>query len=339
MSLSTVAVGLALALDAAVGEPPTRAHPVAWFGRLVAPLDRSWTRSRVVGALATVALPLAAALAVGGVVAAAGAWRPLAGAVAGGVALFLTTSLRRLLSVGLEVATLTETDIDGARAELRALAGRDAAALSPGEVRSAVVESVAENLADGLVAPLGAFAAVAVAAGVVLPPGPLPVGVGPAALDPAVAAVALGAAGAAWVKAVNTMDSMLGYRSKPVGWAPARLDDAVMWAPARASAVLIAAASLSPGSALVARRWLDRVPSPNSGWPMGTVAAALGVRLVKPGAYDINADARLPTVEDAQRAVRRVGLAGGLVYLGAAAVTYAGAGAVTDVGAGVFTWA
>ncbi|WP_135364567.1 CobD/CbiB family cobalamin biosynthesis protein [Halosimplex halophilum] len=329
MSLSAGAVGLALALDAAVGEPPTRTHPVAWFGRLVGPLDRAWAHPRVVGVLATVALPLAAALAVGVAVAGAGAWRPVAGAVAGGVALFLTTSLRRLLAVAREVTALTETDPEAARSELRALAGRDAAALSPGEVRSAVVESVAENLADGLVAPLGAFAALAVAADAVLSAGPL--SAPPASVDPAVAAVALGAAGAAWVKAVNTMDSMLGYRSKPVGWAPARLDDAVMWLPARASAVLIAAAALSPGSLRAAHRWLDRVPSPNSGWPMGTVAAALSVRLVKPGAYDINADAALPTVDDAERAVRRVGLAGGLAYLGAGAVTYLTGGVVTWV--------
>ena len=319
MSLSTVAVGLAFALDAAVGELPTRAHPVAWFGRAVAPLDRSLAHPRVVGAGTAVALPLVAAVLVGGVVAAFGAWRPLAGAVVGGIALFVTTSLRRLLAVAREVSVLTETDLERGRTELRALAGRDAAALSPGEVRSAVVESVAENLADGLVAPLGAFAALAVAVGVVVSSG---AGTVPAGLGPAVAAVALGAAGAAWVKAVNTMDSMLGYRSKPVGWAPARLDDAVMWAPARASAVLIAVATLSPRSLVAARRWLHRVPSPNSGWPMGTAAAALDVRFVKPGVYDINADAPLPTVEDAERAVRRVGLAGVLAYLGVGVVTW-----------------
>ena len=61
---------------------------------------------------------------------------------------------------------------------------------------------------------------------------------------------------------------------------------------------------------------------------MGTVAAALGVRLVKPGVYDLNGDAPLPTVEDAERAVRGVGLAGGLAYLSAGAVTYVGAGVV-----------
>ncbi|WP_415380405.1 adenosylcobinamide-phosphate synthase CbiB [Halosimplex sp. TS25] len=313
--MTAAAVGVALALDAVAGEPPTRLHPVAWFGRVVAPLDRSWSRPRLVGALATATLPLGAALTVGALVGVAALQRPLAGAVAGGIALFVTTSLRRLLVVGRGVTAASETDIDAAREQLRALAGRDASALSAGEVRSAVVESVAENLADGLVAPLGAFAVLAVAGA----------RIGPAAgpgVDPAVLGIALGAAGAAWVKAVNTMDSMLGYRSKPVGWAPARLDDAVMWVPARASAVLIAAAFLAPRSLANARRWLDAVPSPNSGWPMGTVAAALNVRLVKPGVYELDGGPALPSVADAERAVRRVGVAGGLAYLAAGVVTW-----------------
>ena len=249
------------------------------------------------------------------VVAVAGVWRPLAGAVAGGIALFLTTSLRRLLAVARDVTAATGHDLDAARGELRALAGRDASALSPGEVRSAVVESVAENLADGLVAPLLAFAVLAALAARL--PASLAAGV-----ESAVLAVAVGVAGAAWVKAVNTMDSMLGYRSKPVGWAPARLDDAVMWLPARASAVLLAAACLAPGSLASARRWVDDVPSPNSGWPMGTVAAALGVRLVKPGVYELGGDAALPTAADAERTVRRVGFAGVLAYLAVGVVTW-----------------
>ncbi|WP_436926949.1 adenosylcobinamide-phosphate synthase CbiB [Halosimplex amylolyticum] len=313
--MTTAAVGLALLLDAVAGEPPTRLHPVAWFGRLVVPLDRSWSRPRIVGALASATLPLGAALTVGALVLAAGLQRLLAGAIVGALALFVATSLRRLLGVARDVTAASEADLDAAREQLRALAGRDASTLSPGEVRSAVVESVAENLADGLVAPLGAFAVLAVIgahAGPAVAPG----------VDPAVLGLALGAAGAAWVKAVNTMDSMLGYRSKPVGWAPARLDDAVMWVPARASAVLIAATFLAPRSLANARRWLGAVPSPNSGWPMGTVAAALGVRLVKPGVYELDGGPALPTVADAERAVRRVGVAGGLAYLVAGVVTW-----------------
>ena len=306
--MTTAAVSVAFAMDAVVGEPPTRLHPVAWLGRVVAPLDRDWARPRLVGALTALALPVASALAVGALVWVAGAWRPIAGTSLCALGLFLTTSLRRLLTVGREVTAASATDLDAARERLRALAGRDASTLSAGEVRSAVVESVGENLADGLVAPLSAFALGAVAGGWLVQL----LGLGG---QPAVGALALGAGGATWVKAVNTMDSMLGYRSKPVGWAPARLDDAVMWLPARASGVLIAAACLAPASLASARQWLAEVPSPNSGWPMGTAAAALDVRLVKPGVYDINEQSTLPTVADAERAIRRVGVAGVLAYL------------------------
>ncbi len=91
----------------------------------------------------------------------------------------------------------------------------------------------------------------------------------------------------AWVKAVNTLDSMLGYRSKRVGdTRPSRRRGDV--APGTTSAVVLALACGSPRSVTRARAWLDGVPSPNSGWPMGTAAAALDVRLEKPGVYVLN---------------------------------------------------
>ena len=291
-----LAVALAVVLETLVGEPPTRLHPVAWFGRAVAPLDREWRRPRLVGALGTVALTLAAAAAVAMVVVAAGLLSPWAAAATAGLALLLTTSLRRLLAAATDVVAASADDIDAAREGLLALAGRDASALGAGELRSAAVESAAENLADGLVAPLLAFTVLA----------PL--------------SLALAAAGAAWVKAVNTMDSMLGYQAKPVGWAPARLDDAVMWVPARLAALALAVVAGAPASLRRARAWTDGVPSPNSGWPMGVLAAALDVRLTKPGVYTLNPDAVLPTVAKAQRGVRLVGVAGALAYLASAGV-------------------
>ena len=302
--LSAAAVGGAALLDLAVGEPPERVHPVALFGRAVAPLDRSWAHPRAVGALAAATLPLAAALLVAGAVALAAAWSPVAGAVLAALALFVSTSLRRLLAVARDVAAAVDDDAEAARERLRALAGRDASTLSPGQIRSAVVESVTENLADGLVAPLLAFVSLGAIAG----------RVAPASAGAAAWSLAAAAGGAAWVKAVNTMDSMLGYRSKPVGWAPARLDDAVMWAPARASAALLAAACLAPGSLFRAASDREAVPSPNSGWPMGTAAAALGVRLEKPGAYVLGVDASLPTAADVARAIRLTAVAGLLAY-------------------------
>jgi adenosylcobinamide-phosphate synthase len=204
-----------------------------------------------------------------------------------------------LLALARDVVAATEGDLAAAREALLGLAGRDASALSPAQVRSAAVESAAENLADGLVAPLLAFVLV------------LPLG------------IAAGAGAAAWVKAVNTLDSMLGYPSNPHGTASARLDDAVMWVPARLSAGLLAFAGGRPGSIGRAREWLAGVPSPNSGWPMGALAAAVDVRLEKPGAYVLNPDAPLPPTTVAERALAVVDRAGWLAVATAAALALA----------------
>lgn len=296
---AAAAVVLALALDLAVGEPRNAFHPVAWFGRLVARVDREWDHPRLAGAVAALVLPLAAAVGVGVVVGAGVAVHPIAGVALAGTALFVTTSLRSLLGTARTVIGLTEDDLPAARDELLALAGRDASDLSAGQVRSAATESAAENLGDGFVAPLGAFAVIAAG--------------GSLAGRPALA-LALAAAGAAWIKGVNTLDSMLGYRHKAVGGPSARLDDLVMWLPARASAVLIAVAALAPGTLARARQWTSAPPSPNSGWPMATLAVAIDARLQKPGAYDLHPDAALPSAADARRGVRIVGVAGLLAY-------------------------
>ncbi|MFC4543179.1 adenosylcobinamide-phosphate synthase CbiB [Halosolutus amylolyticus] len=291
MIVVTLAVlGLAFSLDLLIGEPPTAAHPVAWFGRLVGALDRDWhdddRGQRLVGVGIALVTPLVPAGAAAGIVLVASAGHGTAGAIAAGVVLFLTISLRSLLDLTETVVAATETDLETAREEVRGLVGRDAASLSPAEIRSAAIESAGENLADGLVATLLPFT--------VLAPLSLPAA----------------AAAAAWVKGVNTLDSMLGYPSKPIGTASARLDDVVMWLPARLAAVAIAVAAADPLALGRAREWARDPPSPNSGWPMATLACALDVRLTKPGVYDLAPDRDLPTVADGERAVRLVGLAG-----------------------------
>jgi adenosylcobinamide-phosphate synthase len=292
-----VAISLAFALDALVSEPPRRVHPVALFGRFVAPLDRAWAAPRAVGALASVCLPLAAAGIAAGAVAIAGRCSPLRpadgvttgvftgrrspipGTLVGAGVLFVTTSRRMLTDTARSVVADTERDLPRARRDLRALAGRDSRNLSASEVRSAAVESAGENLADGLLAPLCAFAFLT---RVSLP-------------------AAAGAA--AWVKAVNTMDSMLGYRSTPTGWAPARLDDCAMWVPARLTAACLALVAADPTALRRATVWAGEPPSPNAGWPMATLAAALDVRLEKPGVYALGASEELPTIDEANRGI------------------------------------
>jgi adenosylcobinamide-phosphate synthase len=293
---ATVAVGLAAVLDRLVAEPPARVHPVALFGRLVAVADRPLPVPTLVGSCVAVGLPFLASGVVFGLVRSARAWPALAVLLAG-LALFSTTSLRLLTDEARRVVALSDEDLPAARTALRSLAGRDASALSAWAVRSAAIESLGENLADGLVAPLAAFAFVA----------PL--------------SLAGAAAAATWVKAVNTLDSMLGYPDKPHGTASARLDDLTMWLPARLTALFLAVAAGDPGALSRARASVSNPPSPNSGWPMATLAAVLGVRLEKPGAYVLDFGAA-PASEDARRAERLVTRAGLLSFVLAGVIAW-----------------
>lgn len=286
-----VAVVFGGLLDWGVAEPPEGLHPVAWLGSLVAPLDRSWRSPQAVGGAFALLVPLGVAIPVAALVDAAGQVSPwLAGLVAG-LVVFVTTSRRMLVDLARDVVAESERDLASARGSMLGLAGRDASELSAGQVRSAAVESAAENLADGLVAPLLAFT---LGAAFGLP-------------------VAAGAA--VWVKAVNTLDSMLGYESKPHGAASARLDDVVMWMPARVSAGLLAVVAGTPAALGHARGDAHEPLSPNSGWPMATLASLLDVRLEKPGVYTLNESAQLPDPGSARRGIGITSRAGWLAYL------------------------
>lgn len=296
--MATAAVGLAVVLDEIFEEIPRPIHPVSLFGRLVDRVDRSWSQPMLMGVVVTVVLPLTMALIGWAVTWVVASVAPILATVVAGLWLFSAISLGMLRRVASEVIDLSETDVGRAREAVPALVGRDPSSLSPGELRSAAVESAAENLADGLVAPLFGF------------------------VIGAQHSLAAAVAAALWVKAVNTLDSMLGYASKPVGSASARLDDLVMWVPARVAAILIALAGRSP--AAVGRAWIWRrePASPNSGWPMATLAALLDVKLEKPGAYVLNPEGELPTVSTARRGVDIVGVAGLLAVFIAGVVAW-----------------
>jgi adenosylcobinamide-phosphate synthase len=157
---------------------------------------------------------------------------------------------------------------------------RPTSELDAGQVASATVESVAENLTDGLVAPALFF-------------------------------LMGGLAGAAVYRAVNTADAMIGYRDGPLeyfGKLAARLDDIFNLIPARLAALSLVTGALavreSAGGALAALlRDRRRTASPNAGWTMAAMAGALGVRLEKPGAYRLGAG-DLPGVDDVDRSLR-----------------------------------
>jgi adenosylcobinamide-phosphate synthase len=184
--------------------------------------------------------------------------------------------------------SLRRRDLAAARAALPSLCGRDPAKLDAASMARAVVESVAENTSDAVVAPL-LWGAVA------------------------------GIPGLVAYRAVNTLDAMVGHRSARYlrfGWASARLDDVANWVPARVTAVLTAACAplvtgTSPLSVLnVVRRDGGRHPSPNAGRCEAAFAAALGVRLGGTNIYGGVTETRpdlgeghAPEPEDIRRAI------------------------------------
>jgi adenosylcobinamide-phosphate synthase len=301
---------LAVALDLLLGDPPNRWHPVAGIGRLI-----GFGRARAPAARAelvlygTLLILIVAGVAAGLALIAHAVLGELPGAAAPLAQAWLlkcSFSLRGLTdAVEVVRGHLVADDLDGARRQVaRHLVSRPTADLDRGAVGSAAVESLAENLTDGFVAPVGFF----------------------------VAGTLLGGSGAglalAWAyRAVNTADAMIGYRDAELeylGRATARLDDALNYVPARLAArALVGGAWLAQeswaGAAAMRRRDAAGTASPNAGQTMAAMAGALGVTLAKAGHYRVG-DGPPPDVEAIDRALRVEGWAATLSLVGAALI-------------------
>ncbi|MGH9030299.1 MAG: CobD/CbiB family cobalamin biosynthesis protein [Acidimicrobiales bacterium] len=267
-------VGAGLLADRLLGEPPPRLHPLPWFGRAVSWLERVEYRDDVAaGVLHCVA----------GTTLAAGAGTILSSV---GTATYLAVGGNSLLAAARDIAQALERgEPERARRMLPSLVGRDPSMLDEKEMARAVVESVAENTNDAVVAPV-------------------------------VWAISAGAPGALWYRAVNTLDAMVGSRSERYerfGRASARMDDFAGWVPARVTAALVAL--VRPRSAVevlrVTRTDAPAHPSPNAGVCEGAFAAALGLRLGGENRYGDRLElrpplgiGRAPEVADIERAVR-----------------------------------
>lgn len=283
-------------VDLLFGEPPTDLHPTVAMGTWIVRSKSKRAASSNVGALleggVVVGAGVAIAAASAGIVDRGLSVLPRAPrALARGAALKPALSLRALLHAGRRIERLLEHGrLDDARRALgRDLVSRDTRSLSAAEIAGAAIESVAENLSDGLIGPLLAFRA--------------------------------GGLSAAYAyRMINTADAMLGYHTPELEWygkSAAIADDIANLVPSRATAVLIAIAApvgrgSTRGALQVASRDARRTSSPNAGWPMAAMAGALGVRLTKRGHYDLNREARDPVPRDITRCCRVCAAAGSL---------------------------
>lgn len=248
------AVAAGIAADALLGEPPPSWHPVGAFGRAMQSLeDRCYADRRDVG-LGYAALGAGAAL--------TGGWllsrrHKRAALVA---ATYIAVASKALGAAAESVAVhLRAGDLDAARRKVPALVGRDPSRLDERELARAVVESVAENTVDAVVAP-------------------------------AFWAVASGAPGVLAYRAINTLDAMVGHRSRRYerfGWASARADDVAGWLPARVTVILVMAARPRRARDVwrSVRRDAPGHPSPNAGVAEAAFAAALGLTLGGANSY------------------------------------------------------
>ena len=275
---------LAWVMDLWLGDPMQLPHPVVGFGKLIAKGERTWNKGKGrqwKGAL------MAIALVVGTYVVSAcllgllpGVLHTLASALLIFYCLAGTTLIREVR----EVFRAVDRSLEEGRMQVARIVGRDTSELSAQEVRTAALETLAENLSDGVIAPLFWYAL-------------------------------LGVPGMLAYKMVNTLDFMIGYRNeryKDFGCFAARLDDVANYLPARLTALLMVLASGRISLIKFVWKYGDQHASPNSGYPEAALAGILDCRFGGPHNYFgqevwkpfIGEHERLFTTSDMQVSVR-----------------------------------
>lgn len=257
--------------DLLIGDPQWRYHPIRLIGSMIAAFERSIRRRcddserslKKGGAALVIAVCFCSAAAAAVAVCLAYAISPVVYIISESVIFYFMLSARSLCTESMKVCKeLKKGDIEGARKAVSMIVGRDTAALDSAGIARAAVETVAENASDGVTAPM------------------LYMLIGGAPL-------------CVLYKAVNTMDSMVGYKNDRYlyfGRAAARLDDAANFLPARISAAFMIVAAYITGNdgrraAEIYRRDRYKHASPNSAHTEAVCAGALGLRLAGDAYY------------------------------------------------------
>lgn len=309
-----VAAFLGFLLDLWLADPGWMPHPVVLMGKCITRLEEVLRRrfpatpkgERAAGCVLAVLLPVGTLVLTEAICLLAGRIHPLLGMAVQTFWCWQALAVKGLAEESKNVyRQLAAEDLPGARRAVARIVGRDTQALTEEGVTKAAVETVAENFSDGVVAPLFYMM----------------IGGAPLALC---------------YKAVNTMDSMIGYKNQrylQFGRAAAKLDDAANYLPSRLAAVFwIAAAGLTgqdaPNAWRIWRRDRRNHVSPNSAQTESACAGALGVQLAGP-AYYFGEYYNKPTIGDAKRPIEPRDI------LRANRMLFAGAGLALVLGLGL----
>ncbi|MEM2923453.1 MAG: cobalamin biosynthesis protein [Candidatus Nitrosocaldus sp.] len=283
---SLIILAGALLLDLYLGEYPARLHPTVCIGRTISLLKlrlkhNSKIREYVNGFIFAVTLVAVVYLL---------AYNALSILEVNSIAVIITSILLLKSTFAIRAMeehanavmnSLMHNDIAGARYSVSMIVGRDTSGLDEEHILSATIESVGESTVDGITAPLFYYAL-------------------------------FGVAGALAYRAINTLDSMLGYRDayhRQIGYASAKLDTIANYIPARLTALTMILASMLLGldwrnAIRIMLRDRHKTPSINSGYPMSVVAGALRIRLEKIGYYRLGDGREAITLEHCRLALR-----------------------------------
>ena len=239
--------------DKLLGDPERLPHPVVLFGKLIAAGERRLNhgkRRRMKGAALAVTLIATTFGATAGLIALAGMASPALRTAVEAVMIFYCLAGTTLIREVKGVFAALDVSTEQGRKQVARIVGRDTSQLTDNEIRKAALETLAENLSDGVIAPMFWL-------------------------------LLLGVPGMAAYKMINTLDSMIGYRTeryKRFGTAAARIDDAANYIPARLTALLMIAVAGKPELLKFVARNGKRHASPNSGYPEAALAGILNCR-------------------------------------------------------------
>ena len=270
-----VIVGFALLLDFLIGDPKTKYHPTAWIGKLIAvlvPFSRNNSPKKelfggilIVFVVVTIVSTLLVVLDFGISLLTIDVISLVVSIVVGSILLKTTIAIRGMQKHALSVVdALEKDDLDSARNHLSMIVKRNTKHLDKNHISSAVLESVSENTVDGITGPLFYYAI-------------------------------FGLPGAFVYRAINTIDSMIGYKTslfRNIGWFGANCDTILNYIPSRLTGLVMILSALILGynwkeSFYIMRRDGKKLESPNAGFPIAALAGALGTKLEKINYYAV----------------------------------------------------
>jgi len=270
-----VIVGFALLLDFLIGDPKTKYHPTAWIGKLIAvlvPFTRNNSPKKelfggilIVFAVVAIVSTLLVALDFGISLLTIDIVSLVVSIAVSSILLKTTIAIRGMQKHALSVVdALEKDDLDSARNHLSMIVKRNTKHLDKNHISSAVLESVSENTVDGITGPLFYYAI-------------------------------FGLPGAFVYRAINTIDSMVGYKTslfRNIGWFGANCDTILNYIPSRLTGLVMILSALILGynwkeSFYIMRRDGKKLESPNAGFPIAALAGALGTKLEKINYYAV----------------------------------------------------